>query len=97
MLDFEVNGLADEAQTVAVLHALTTFLREEERLEQHEVGVGRSVENGRHRISGETDHPIAIARMAVWRPHFETSVRDRVHAIAPAAVATVNWRYPDGD
>ncbi|MFD3923186.1 hypothetical protein [Streptomyces sp. NPDC058595] len=96
MLDFEVHGLADEAQARSVLSTLAELIREE-GLQEHEVGLGWSVEEGRHWISGETDHPIGVSRFYAWRPHFETAFRERVHTLAPAATASINWQYPDDD
>ncbi|MER6308164.1 hypothetical protein ACWCXK_03465 [Streptomyces sp. NPDC001739] len=96
MLDFEVHGLADEAQTKSVLRGLVELIRAE-GLQEHEVGLGWSVEGGRHWISGETDYPIGISRFHTWRPHFEAAFRERIQALAPAATAAINWRYPDDD
>ncbi len=96
MFDFEVHGLADEAQTRSVVSALAALI-DEHGMQEHEVGLGWSVEDGRHSISGETDYPIGVSRFYLWRPQFEAAVRERVHALAPAAVASINWRYPDTD
>src|SRR3954463_4732192 len=97
MFDFTVDGLADEPQTKSVLGALTSLIRDQEGLAEHEVGMGWSVENGRYWISGETDYPIGISRFYAWRPHFEAAFQDRVHALAPTATTTINWQYPDDD
>ena len=96
MFDFEVHGLADEAQTRSVLGGLVELVRGE-GLEDHEVGMGWSVTDGRHRISGETDHPIGISRFYAWRPYFETAFCERVRELAPEAEASINWRYPDDE
>lgn len=94
MFNLEVRGLADEAQTKAVLDSLVELIASEGLTDQG-VGLGWSVEDGKHWISGETDFPIGISRMYAWRPRFETDFRERVLALAPAATATINWRYPD--
>jgi hypothetical protein len=95
MLDFEVRGLADEAQARSVVTALAELIRDEGLAD--EVGLGWSVEDGQHWISGETDHPVGISRFHTWRPHFEASFHQRVHTLAPAATASINWQYPDND
>ncbi|MFD0294944.1 hypothetical protein ACFWJS_27675 [Streptomyces sp. NPDC127061] len=94
MFDFEVAGLADEAQTESVLSALAELLAEE-GLRDHEVALGWSIQDGRHWINGETDYPIGISRFYAWRPHFEGALQERVRTVAPAATASINWRYMD--
>jgi hypothetical protein len=96
MFSFEVAGLADEAQTRSVLDSLAELVAEE-GLRDHEVGMGWSLQDGRHRITGETDYPIGISRFYAWRPHFEAAFHERVRALAPAATASIDWRYPDDD
>ncbi|MFD0338738.1 hypothetical protein ACFVH0_08560 [Streptomyces sp. NPDC127117] len=96
MFNFEVTGLADEAQTRSVLSALAELVAEE-GLQEHEVALGWSLQDGQHWIAGETDHPIGISRFYAWRPHFEAAFHERVRALAPAATASVNWQYPDED
>ena len=97
MFDFEVHGLADEAQAKAVVSAFDELIRVGEGLEPHEVGLGWSVEDGRYWVSGETDYPIRVVRSRYWRPHFEAVLRAGVEATAPGATFTINWRYPDDD
>ncbi len=95
MLDFEVRGLADEAQATSVVNALAELIRDEGL--EDEVGVGWSVADGQHWISGETDHPVGISRFHAWRPHFEASLHQRIHTLAPAATTSINWQYPAND
>ncbi|MCX4394160.1 hypothetical protein OOK39_26250 [Streptomyces sp. NBC_00264] len=47
MFNFEVAGLADEAQTESVLSTLAELLAEE-GLRDHEVALGWSIQDGRH-------------------------------------------------
>ncbi|MEU0629997.1 hypothetical protein [Streptomyces sp. NPDC005989] len=94
MFNFEVHGLADEAQAKSVLSTLAELVIEE-GLQEHEVGMGWSVEDGQHWISGETDYPIGISRFYAWRPHFEAAFRERVHALVPTATAALNWQRLD--
>lgn len=96
MLDFEVHGLAGEEQVKSVVGALANLVREED-FQAHEVGLGWSVQDGRYWISGETDYPVGVSRFHAWRPLFEAALRERVRALAPAATASINWRYPDDD
>ncbi|WP_310717642.1 hypothetical protein [Streptomyces lydicus] len=96
MFDFEVHGLAGEEEATSVVRALAGLVREE-GFQAHEVGVGWSVQDGRYWISGETDHPVGVSRFHSWRPRFEAVLQERVRALAPAAAASINWRYPDDD
>ncbi|MBF6175256.1 hypothetical protein [Nocardia blacklockiae] len=90
---FEVRGLSGEEEAKGVTEALAELVKGEDL--EDEVGLGWSVEEGVYWVSGETDYPVGIARFYAWRPRFEDDFQGRVRAVAPGAVATINWEYPD--
>ncbi|MGW2181219.1 hypothetical protein ACWCXX_24595 [Streptomyces sp. NPDC001732] len=95
MFNFEVHGLADEAETKTVLDAIAELISEE-GFQDHEVGMGWSVIDGRHFITGETDYPVGISSFYAWRPRFETDFHERIRTLAPATTASINWNCLDG-
>ncbi|MET9555838.1 hypothetical protein [Streptomyces sp. NPDC006645] len=90
MLVIGVEELADEAEAVSVANALTDLVREE-GFEEHELGVRWGVEDGKHWVAGQTDHPVGMTRFYAWRPRFEVTLQERVHAVAPSAKAGFSW------
>lgn len=94
MVAFEVEELADEAETESVANALVELIREE-GLREHEVGVRWDVKDGQHWVAGQSDYPIGISRFSAWRPRFEAAFQERVRSVAPSARASIVWWYPD--
>jgi hypothetical protein len=46
-------------------------------------------------VVSHTPYPLIISRFYKWRDPFEDAIRSAVAAVAPHAVVTIDWGYPD--
>ena len=47
-------------------------------------------------VTARTPYPLIISGFSRWRGPFEDTVRETVRRVAPDAVVTLDWDYPDG-